>query len=56
MHAPVTPHRKLSDKIKNYYGYIVDREVHTDEADIIAGLSTSLRTQVRAAQLGSAKC
>jgi hypothetical protein len=39
--------RRLSEKIQNYYSYIVEREVHADEADIIAGLSTNLRMQVR---------
>lgn len=38
--------RSLSEKVRNYYSYVVAREVQADEADIIAGLSASLRTQV----------
>lgn len=36
----------LAGKVRNYYNYVVEREVQADEADIIAGLSASLRTQV----------
>ena len=39
--------RLLGEKVRSYYNYVVEREVQADEADIIAGLSASLRTQVR---------
>jgi hypothetical protein len=38
--------RALADKVKSYCDYVIEREVQADEADIIAGLSASLRTQV----------
>lgn len=38
--------RALAHKVKRYYDYVVEREVQADEADIIAGLSANLRTQV----------
>ncbi len=38
--------RALADKVKSYYDYVIEREVQADEADIIAGLSANLRTQV----------
>jgi hypothetical protein len=38
--------RALADKVKAYYDYVVEREVQADEADIIQGLSASLRTQI----------
>jgi hypothetical protein len=38
--------RALADKVKSYYDYVVEREVQADEANIIEGLSASLRTQV----------
>lgn len=38
--------RALAEKVKSYYDYVVVREVQADEADIIAGLSASLRTQL----------
>lgn len=38
--------RALSEKVKAYYDYVVEREVQADEADIIQGLSASLRTQI----------
>jgi hypothetical protein len=41
--------RALADKVRAYYRYVLEREVAADEGDIIAGLSTSLRTQVRGA-------
>lgn len=36
----------LADRIRGFYAYIIDREVQNDEADIIAGMSTALRTEV----------
>ena len=46
---PVLPvlHRRLSTKVRDYYAYTLGRIVHQDEADIIAGLSMSLRMQVK---------
>lgn len=38
--------RALADKVKSYCDYVIEREVQADEADIIAGLSASLRTEV----------
>jgi hypothetical protein len=38
--------KALADKVRAYYSYVVEREVQADEADIITGLSASLRTQV----------
>eukprot|EP00775_Hariotina_reticulata_P011835 gene11835-11979_t len=43
-------HRKvpgaLAEKVRSYYNYVVAREVQSEEAAIIAGLSSSLRMQV----------
>lgn len=50
--TPPHPHpisqvpRALADKVKAYYDNVVEREVQADEADIIQGLSASLRTQI----------
>jgi hypothetical protein len=41
--------KALADKVRAYYSYVVEREVQADEADIITGLSASLRAQVRIA-------
>ncbi|WIA23100.1 hypothetical protein OEZ86_010005 [Tetradesmus obliquus] len=38
--------KALADKVRAYYSYVVEREVAANEADIITGLSSSLRTQV----------
>lgn len=43
--VPQVP-KALADKVRAYYSYVVEREVAADEADIITGLSSSLRTQV----------
>jgi hypothetical protein len=40
--------RRLARKIQRFYEYIVAREVHAEETEIIAGLSTSLRMQASA--------
>jgi hypothetical protein len=44
-YIPQVP-KALADKVRAYYSYVVEREVQADEADIITGLSASLRTQV----------
>lgn len=36
----------LADRIRGFYAYIIEREVQNDEADIIAGMSTALKTEV----------
>lgn len=36
----------LADRVRNYYNYIVERQIQHDEEDIISGLSSSLRTEV----------
>jgi len=36
----------LAEKVRSYYNYVVAREVQSEEAAIIAGLSSSLRMQV----------
>ena len=39
------PHN-LSLRIRQFYDYIVEREVRNDETDIIAGLPSKLRTEI----------
>lgn len=36
----------MASKIRQFYSYIVDKEVRNDETDIIAGLPNKLRTDV----------
>jgi hypothetical protein len=36
---------KLADRVRNFYNYVLVREVHADEAEIISGLSSSLRNK-----------
>ncbi|GMH41134.1 hypothetical protein BSKO_09044 [Bryopsis sp. KO-2023] len=36
----------MANKIRQFYSYIVDKEVRNDETDIIAGLPNKLRTEV----------
>ena len=48
-YLPQVP-KRLAEKVRKYYQFVVEREVRADEADIIAGLSSSLRTQVRLVQ------
>ncbi|KAG1662193.1 hypothetical protein FOA52_015819 [Chlamydomonas sp. UWO 241] len=38
--------KDLADKVRGFYNYTVAREVQSDEAEIISGLSTNLRMQV----------
>jgi hypothetical protein len=52
-YTPQVP-KALADKVRAYYSYVVEREVQADEADIITGLSASLRTQVSMPQASTA--
>ena len=43
-------HRKvplvLATRVKSFYSYVVEREVHSDESDIISGLPGSLKNDI----------
>jgi hypothetical protein len=54
-YIPQVP-KALADKVRAYYSYVVEREVQADEADIIIGLSASLRTQVSMLDVTSMMC
>jgi hypothetical protein len=42
-HRKIPP--KLADRIRNFFGYVLEREVHADESAIISSLSSSLRNE-----------
>ncbi len=46
LHTRKIPGR-LGTKVRNYFEYVLDRQLHSDEAQLIAELPSSLRRQVR---------
>jgi hypothetical protein len=48
--ADFLQHRRLpaglARKVREYYSYVLEKELHSDEATIIAGLSATLKEQV----------